>query len=102
MLDFKLATTDEICLELGGRLKASRLTQGFQQAELALRAGVSRGTVAALENKGQSTVESLVRIVKALGLDDQLSGLFVMKVRSIADMERQQATARVRASRRRA
>lgn len=82
-----------------GFIVAARLAQGLLQGDLAARAGVSRGTVVALENKGQSTLASLIRIVQALGLVDQLSGLFQLKVRSIAEMEQQAAAPRLRASR---
>ncbi len=98
-MNFKLATADEIGLELGRRLKAARLAQGLLQADLAARAGVSRGTVVALENKGQSTLHSLIRVAQVLGLVEQFDGLFEFQIRSIADMARQAAPTRQRASR---
>ncbi len=101
MLDFSFSTPDEIAWELAHRLKAARLSQGLQQPELALRAGVSVGTVKALENTGQSTVASLIRVVQALGLTKDLQQAFVLQVRSIADMEQQaQQAQRRRAPRR--
>jgi transcriptional regulator with XRE-family HTH domain len=99
MLDFAFGTPDEIAKELAGRLKAARLAQGLQQPELAVRAGVSVGTVKALENTGQSTVASLVRIVQALGLVADLQDAFLIKVLSIADMERAERPLRKRAPR---
>lgn len=101
ILDFGFATADEICVELGARLKAARLAQGLLQAELAARAGLSRGTVTALEQTGQSTVTSLVRVVQALGLVDDLQDLFKLKTRSIAEMEQNARSERKRASRKR-
>jgi transcriptional regulator with XRE-family HTH domain len=99
MLDFSFASVDEIALELAGRLKAARLSQGLQQSELALRAGVSAGTVKALEKNGQSTVTSLIRVVQALGLTQDLQQAFVPEVRSIAQMEQAQRAQRQRAPR---
>ncbi len=99
MLTFKLATTEEICTILGKRLKAERLAQGMLQAELATRAGVSRGTVKTFENTGQCTVHSLVHMVQSLGLEGDLQNVFVAQVRSIAEMERNAAGGRQRASR---
>lgn len=99
MLDFSFATVDEIAQELAGRLKAARLAQGLQQSELALRAGVSAGTVKALEKNGQSTVTSLIRVVQALGLTQDLQRAFVLEVRSIAQMEQAQRAQRQRAPR---
>lgn len=99
MLDFSFATADEIAQELAGRLRAARLAQGLQQSELALRAGVSAGTVKALEKSGQSTVTSLIRVVQALGLAQDLQQAFVLEVRSIAQMELAQRAQRQRAPR---
>jgi transcriptional regulator with XRE-family HTH domain len=99
MLDFEFSTSNEITTELGLRLKAVRLSQSLSQADLAKRAGVSVGTVKALENTGQSSVASLVRVVQALGLSDQLQSLFVLKVQSIAEMEQAQQAKRQRAPR---
>jgi transcriptional regulator with XRE-family HTH domain len=99
MLDVSFASADEIARELASRLKAARLAQGLQQSELALRAGVSAGTVKALEKKGQSTVASLIRVVQALGLTRDLQRAFVLEVRSIAQMEQAQRAQRQRAPR---
>lgn len=99
MLDFAFSTSDEITAELGLRLKAVRLSQSLTQADLAERAGVSVGTVKSLERTGQSSVASLVRVVQALGLTDQLQSLFVLKVQSIAEMEQAQLAQRQRAPR---
>jgi transcriptional regulator with XRE-family HTH domain len=99
-LDFNFSSPDEIARELARRLKAVRLAQGLQQPELALRAGVSVGTVKALENKGQSTLSSLIRVVQALGLTQDLQQAFVLQVHSIAQMEQAQQATRRRAPRR--
>ena len=91
MLDFAFSTSDEITAEFGLRLKAVRLSQSLTQADLAERAGVSVGTV--------NSVASLVRVVQALGLTEQLQSLFVLKVQSIAEMEQAQLAKRQRAPR---
>ena len=100
MLDFSFATPDEISQELARRLKTARLAQGLRQLELALRAGVSEGTIKTLENKGKSTVASLIRVAQALGLTQDLQQAFVLQVHSIADMEQVQQASRQRAPRR--
>jgi transcriptional regulator with XRE-family HTH domain len=100
MFDFKFATSDEVCRELGARLKAQRLAQSTRQEELAQRAGVSVGTVKNLENKGQSSVESLVRVALALGLANQLDALFGLEIKSIVQMEAAERAVRRRAPRR--
>lgn len=99
MLDFGFSTSNEITAELGLRLKAVRLSQSLTQADLAERAGVSVGTVKSIERTGQTSVASLVRVVQALGLTDQLQSLFVLKVQSITEMEQAQRAQRQRAPR---
>jgi transcriptional regulator with XRE-family HTH domain len=99
MFDFTLATTTEICSELGRRLRARRLMQGWSQVELALRAGLSSGTIKNLESKGQSSLESFVQVVAALGLSDDLGELFRLKMVSIAAMEQAERANRQRAPR---
>ncbi|TAL96740.1 MAG: helix-turn-helix domain-containing protein [Paraburkholderia sp.] len=88
MLHFELATVEEICTELASRLREHRLAQNITQAELAGRAGISMGTVRNFESKGQATLESLIKIVMALGLAGSLSDLFVLRATTIRDMEK--------------
>ena len=88
ILDFKLSTHNEICRELGLRLRTQRLMKNIKQQDLADRAGIAVGTIKNLESKGQSSLETLVRIVGALDLIHDLEPLFTLKIRSIAQMEK--------------
>ena len=100
MLNFSLASFDEMSSELGARLKALRLFRGMQQTELATRAGVSRYIVQELENSGKCTLIAWLRIVYALGRESELQDLFQLKINSIAAMEREErASKRKRAPR---
>lgn len=99
ILDVAFSSPEEVCKELGARLKAQRLAQSITQAELAVRAGVSAGTVKNLESKGQSSLDSVVRIGLVLGLTDDLQALFALKLKSIAQMEQAEQARRIRASR---
>ena len=100
MLDVGFATYEEVCKELGARLKAQRLAQMLTQEDLAVRAGLSVGTVKNIENKGQSSIESVVRLGLALGLADHFQELFKLQVESIAQMDQAEQSKRIRASRR--
>jgi transcriptional regulator with XRE-family HTH domain len=88
ILSFRLASYTEICQELGQRLKIQRLTKRFKQQELADRAGISIGTVKNLESKGQSSLETLVRVITALDLVHELEPFLVFRAQSIAQMEK--------------
>ena len=97
-----LAPADEILQALGQRLRAQRLAQDLPQSELAAMAGLSLGALRKLENSGQSSLETFVRAVQALGLADELETMFVLKRQSIAQMAQAEAAGqRQRAPRRR-
>ena len=97
-----LAPSHEILQILGQRLRIQRLAQGLPQRELALMAGLSLGALRKLESTGQSSLETLIRAVQALGLVDELESLFVLKRQSIAQMDSAEAAnLRQRAPRRR-
>lgn len=99
---FALAVPAEILHVLGSRLRTQRLAQGLSQRDLAQMAGLSLGALRKLERDGQSSLETLVRVVQALGLVDGLEALFVLKRQSIAQMEQAEvASQRQRAPRRR-
>ncbi len=82
------------------KLIGLRKKAGLTQEELAVRAGLSTGTVKNIENKGQSSIESVVRLGLALGLADHFQELFKLQVKSIAQMDQAEQSKRIRASRR--
>ncbi len=92
LMTFDLATPTEILLALGQRVRAQRLAQGLPQGELAQMAGLSIGALRKLEGSGQSSLETLVRTMQALGLASELDSLLVLRQQSIAQMERLAAT----------
>jgi transcriptional regulator with XRE-family HTH domain len=97
-----LATPSERCRTLGDRLRMHRLAQALSQQELALRSGVSQGALKKLEKDGQSNLLTVVRVVQALGLADELGHVFLLgSPASIADMERAEKAQRRRAPPRR-
>ncbi|KAF1069319.1 helix-turn-helix transcriptional regulator [Variovorax sp.] len=99
---FVLAPATEVLQALGQRVRAQRLAQQVPQRELAQMAGLSLGAVRKLESSGQTSLETLVRAVQALGLVNELEDLFVLKRQSIAQMEQAEAVSqRQRATRRR-
>ncbi len=61
--------------ELGERIAAHRLSQNLRQEDVARATGVSRSTVARLEAGGGGTLDTLVRVLQALGAEDRLRAL---------------------------
>lgn len=100
MLDFHLASPDEIVQALGQRLRAQRLSRLMPQEELARRAGVAVGSVKKLEASGNTTLQTFVRVVQALALTDEIAVLLQLKPStSIAAMESAELAQRKRARR---
>lgn len=98
---FNLAAPAEILSTLGERLRAQRLAQALSQRELAQMAGLSLGALRKLEQDGLCSLETLIRVVQALGLSSELDELFVLKRHSIAQMVQAEAVSqRQRAPRR--
>lgn len=64
--------TTEILREIGDRLQSYRLQQNLRAADLGARAGVSARTVSRAEAGENTSLESLVKILRALGRLDVL------------------------------
>ena len=99
-MTFLLSTPAEILHTLGARLREQRLAQSLTQRELAQMAGLSLGALRKLETDGQCSLETLVRAAQALGLQEALDDLFVLKRQSIAQMEQIDAVSRRRRAQR--
>src|ERR1700761_2296406 len=82
--------------ELGSRLRALRLNRNESQEALALRAGVGKATLQRLEEGRSGTIVTLLRVLRALGLDD-LDGLVPEVDRSPLAEARGERQRRVRA-----
>jgi transcriptional regulator with XRE-family HTH domain len=74
-IDFSLAPLADVEAEIGRRLESLRLAQNISQSDLAAEAGVSRRTITRLENGGGISVETLIRIMRALGIGNRLDAL---------------------------
>lgn len=66
------ATDTEVMVELGKRLKRCRIDSGLSQIELAERTGISAKTIANMEDGMQSNSLTLIRVLRALNLLDNL------------------------------
>ena len=75
MIETHPATDDAILEELGRRLRRHRLDRNVTQAALAREAGISKPTLQRLEAGASVQLVSLLRVMRALGLLDQLDAL---------------------------
>lgn len=71
----KIATVEELEVELGENLKALRLSRNIDQRVLAERAGVSPRALQRLENGEGSSLNTLIKVIRALGREDWLSAI---------------------------
>lgn len=72
MSNLLFKTPEEIQVELGSRLRRLRLDRNLDQISTAEKAGISEKALRNLESGHGSTVETLVRVLKAL---DFLQGI---------------------------
>jgi transcriptional regulator with XRE-family HTH domain len=91
-LDFK--TADEIQDILGQQIKALRISKDMGQRTTSEKAGISEKALRNLEAGRGSTVETLVRVLKALdsldGIDRLAPGITVSPVAMLRQMRRRQ------------
>ncbi len=65
-MDLSYKTPEELQTVMGERLRSLRLSRNLAQSELANKAGLSLRALHNLEAGAGSTIESLVRVLKAL------------------------------------
>lgn len=75
-IDYLLAAPEDIESALGHRLEQLRLARNISQSSLAHEAGVSRRTITRLENGGGVSLDTFIRVLRALGIVDRLDTLF--------------------------
>lgn len=73
--DYSVASTAQILGDLGRRFASVRLAKNMTQAQLAENAGVGEATVARLEKGTASSMDTVVRVMLALGLRTHLESL---------------------------
>ena len=102
-MDFSLASSENIETVLGRQLERIRLNRNLTQSQLALRAGVSRSTIARMAQDGKGiSLDSFIRIMQALQLQSHLetllpeSGVSPLERLEMAGKDRQRARSKVK------
>lgn len=72
---FNTESPPELASSLGERLRTLRLQRNITQAQLAADAGVARPTLSRFERTGVGSVDTLVRVLFALGRESELKEL---------------------------
>lgn len=74
-IDNMLAKKIEIAIRFNEIRRAARISQ----ADLAVRSGVSLGSIKRFEHTGNISLESLIKLAHALGYENDFDSLFVRK-----------------------
>ena len=83
--------------DLGNRLEKFRLSQNLRQEDVAREAGISRITVGKLEGGEGVSLETFLRVMRALGLSDRIlnmvpdASISPMQVKTDGTSQRQRA-----------
>jgi transcriptional regulator with XRE-family HTH domain len=91
-------TDSAVLAELGERVARHRLERNLTQAELAKEAGISKRTLVRLEAGESTQLTNLVRVLRSLGLLDNLDALAPPPVPSPIEQLRMKGRERKRAS----
>lgn len=97
-MSLNLYSESRLLSELGQRLKDHRLRRNLLQKDLAAKAGISVSALKNLENNGKATLENFMKVVFALRLEKELTGLFTPPALSIAQVEALKQPGRQRAT----
>lgn len=94
---FALLNPEEICLELGRRIRDQRVARNWTQDELCARTGLGRATLHRIETEGSGTFKSWVKLMASLGARGELERLMADVPRTLDEIERlEQAVTRKR------
>ena len=76
---FNPKTPNDIAKELVEKIKQHRKKLKISQAQLASKSGVSLGSIKRFESKYEISLNSLIKILIALNLEQDLGNLFTQK-----------------------
>ncbi len=74
-LNYKLASVEQLAQDIGERFSRIRLARNLTQQALAAQAGISTRTLRRLEAGEGGTLDTLIRVVRGLGLENHLEAL---------------------------
>lgn len=76
MDDIYMLSDAQLCKRIGNRLKATRLKRNITQQSLAEASSISLSSVKKIENGEIGNFDSLLRILRTLGMLEEISSLF--------------------------
>ena len=70
-----ISSNEEMMRELGRRIRETRIDMGMTQTEIAGKAGVTKRTISRIENGEDLTVSTLLNVLRALHLAQNVDAL---------------------------
>ncbi len=74
--DKRLQPVQSLLEDLGQQVEAYRISRGLKQSDLAKAAGISVRTLIRLEAGDNSTLDTLMRVMRAFGIETRVDTLF--------------------------
>lgn len=90
MRNFNLISSENVCAELGARIRKLRLAKNITKQDLARMTQSSLSSIHRAEAGGHMTLNLFVRVAQSLHAIDAFDGLLVQNFQSIADLESQE------------
>ena len=89
-MNYDEITDVELLQRIGGRLKEIRLEQNIKQKELAEKAGLSMFSISQIETGHNTSMQSIIQVLRALGRMDMLDAFIINNVEAnpLADRQR--------------
>lgn len=95
-MHYEEITDEELLQRIGGKLKEIRLEQNIKQKELAEKAGLSMFSISQMETGHNTSVQSIIQVLRALGRMDLLDAFILynkVEENPVADRQRVSRTA---------
>jgi transcriptional regulator with XRE-family HTH domain len=90
-MDWYGMTDGNILFEIGKRIKQTRKRKRYSQAELAERAGISSFTVSQMENGKNTSLGSLIAVMRILRLLENFESLIPEPMKSPVELYNRKA-----------
>ena len=90
-MNYEEISDQELLQRIGGKLKEIRLEQNVKQKELAEKAGLSMFSISQMETGHNTSVQSIIQVLRALGRMDLLDAFILnnkVEENSMADRQR--------------
>lgn len=98
--DVQISSPEILELEIGRRLSQMRIAQDFSQEQLAKEAGISRRTITRVENGKGTSLDTLIRVSRVLGVLEFLIEVFPENsIQPVARLKNKERKVRKRARR---